>query len=104
MPKIKSSRRFLSSIRQSTHPFSVTEHETISNLKTNDLIDSIQQHLKNGLPSERTIGTEMVSTFISGTRLTSLSLNQWNGLIKSLGLLLVDRAENVRLGAIDALR
>jgi len=118
MPKVVNSRKFLKSVRQSSSPISSTngtgggntsstlslaEHEQFSSMKSVELISVIKSRLQHPLPSERCVGADMISTFLTTRRLAQFKPGQLNELIKSLLPLLTDRVENVRFGAVDAL-
>lgn len=112
MPKVPSSRKFLKSVRQSASPLaaasghvqalSFADQQEFADMKSTDLLKVIKDRLSHSLPSERCIGTDMISTFLSGKRLTQLKTTQILEIITPLATLLLDRAENVRFGAIDA--
>ena len=118
MPKEWNKRKFLKSIRNSASPlsissngdghgngttFSVSDHQEFSGMKNVDLMEVIQSRLKHSLPSERCVGADMISSFITLKRCSQLKSNQLTELIKILSVLLLDRAENVRYASLNAL-
>ena len=113
MPKIVN-KRFRSAARKAADPLNVvdekneqiftpSEHIHLSGLTENDLFQTIKERLKSTMPSERCIGTDMVSTFVTDKRFANFRPEQIDELLKILGALLLDRAENVRYGSVDAL-
>ena len=86
--------------------FSLSDYEQFSQMRSTDLLEVIKDRLRHTLPSERCIGTDMIQTFFNETRLNQELRQQKSSIIdiiKLLSLLLLDRAENVRFGAIQAL-
>lgn len=113
MPKIVN-KRFRSAARKAADPLNVVDEQKqivftpseqvhLNGLTENDLFNTIKERLKNTLPSERCIGTDMVSTFVTDARFNKFKPEQIDELFRILGALLLDRAENVRYGSVDAL-
>lgn len=116
MPKVTNNRKFLKAVRHSASPIgngsaadasvstlTLADHPELADLKSTDLVEVIKSRLKHPLPSERCTGTDMISTFLTSKRLAQFKPAQINEIIRLLNTLLLDRAENVRFGAIDAL-
>ena len=113
MPKIVN-KRFRSAARKAADPLNIVDEQKqqvftpseqvhLHGLNENDLFETIKERLKSAMPSERCVGTDMVSTFVTDKRFPNFKPEQIDELLKILGALLLDRAENVRYGSVDAL-
>lgn len=76
---------------------------TFATISDEDYLNNIIEHLCHSEPQKRVVGTVMVVQSLSANNLNKFNQSQVLNLVTNIVECLDDRAENVRIGAVDAL-